>query len=133
MKTFYGNQRRQFDIESHKINRKCDKIITNYVTKNIKGNIIDIEESNEEKIINNNLLRNKKTDGYIYIGINKLFKTKDTISSFSDVKKEMKTQTFFYKINNRNNNNNKLFQRNISDNQIRKNENINGKLCFTLI
>ena len=127
MKTFYGNQRRQFDIESHKINRKCDKIIANYITKNIKGNIIDIEESNEEKIINNNLLRNKKTDGYIYIGINKLFKTKDTISSFSDVKKEMKTQTFFYKINNRNNNNNKLFQRNISDNQIRKNENINGK------
>ena len=119
MKIFYGNQNEQFNNEGHKIKRNIDKIIENNISKNSKGNIIDVEESNVKKLINKN---EKKSDGYIYYGKNRLFKTKKSAIFLSDTKNnKMKTQIIFVKVNNKN----KFFHRNLSDNKIGNDENFN--------
>ena len=118
MKIFYGNQSGELNDESHKIKKNINKITVNNILKNSKGNILDIEESNDEKLINTNV---KKPDGYIYYGSNKLFKIKNSkIFSYDTKNNKMKTQTIFVKINN-----NKIFHRNLSDNKIGNDENFN--------
>ena len=110
MKIFYGNKKEK-NNESHKIKRNIKKIISKNISKINRENILDIEESNDEKLIK---INNKKHDGYIYYGNNKLFKTKNSKIFSCDAKNnKMKTQTIFVKINN-----NKIFRRNLSDNKI---------------
>ena len=119
VKAFYDDKNKEINFEGHKT-----KLNFNKIKKDIKGDLINLEESNstllKEKILNN---QKNKNDGYIYYGNNKIFKIKNSNLSSQNISNKLKTQNLFFKINNINNNFTKNFY-NKKDNIINNNHNL---------
>ena len=105
IKTFDTGQKSLY-FGLHKT-KNYNKIKKDKISNNNKVHYLFLEESNSSKLIEEKKLKEqKKIDGYIFYGNNKIFKTKSSQLSSYNLSEKLKRQTLYYKINN----NNKIFR-----------------------
>ena len=105
IKTFDTGQKSLY-FGLHKT-KNYNKIKKDKISNNNKVHYLYLEESNSSKLIEEKKLKEqKKIDGYVFYGNNKIFKTKSCQLSSYNLSEKLKRQTLYYKINN----NNKIFR-----------------------